>query len=79
MGVVGLAENKANSAPIELELWLSLAIIIFKKAFRHSLKKVSAYFLLAVSYQSLKNLAFSKSVPTKFCSLKVEGGPNKKF
>ena len=26
MGVVGLAENKANSAPIELELELSLAI-----------------------------------------------------
>ena len=25
MGVVGLAENKANSAPIELELGLSLA------------------------------------------------------
>ena len=25
MGVVGLAENKANSAPLELELWLSLA------------------------------------------------------
>ena len=26
VGVVGLAENKANSAPIELELRLSLAI-----------------------------------------------------
>ena len=25
--MVGLAENKANSAPLELELWLSLAII----------------------------------------------------
>ena len=29
VGVVGLAENKANSAPIELELELSLAIITY--------------------------------------------------
>ena len=34
VGVVGLAENKANSAPIdlELELGLSLAKIIFESA-----------------------------------------------
>ena len=29
--VVGSAENKANSALLELELWLSLAIILFEK------------------------------------------------
>ena len=29
LGVVGLAENKANSAPLELELRLSLAILHF--------------------------------------------------
>ena len=30
VGVVGLAENKANSAPLELELWLSLAKLKLK-------------------------------------------------
>ena len=30
MGLVGLAENKANSAPLELELGLSLTILPFK-------------------------------------------------
>ena len=32
VGVVGLAENKANSAPIELELELSLTIMMFIEA-----------------------------------------------
>ena len=31
MGVVGLAENKANSAPIELELELELSLAILSK------------------------------------------------
>ena len=32
MGGVGLAENKANSALLELELWLSVAIQFSKES-----------------------------------------------
>ena len=39
MGVVGLAENKANSVPLELELWLSLAKVDFLSFLMYELQK----------------------------------------
>ena len=39
VGVVGLAENKANSAPLELELLLSLAKIARYKQTNNKYKK----------------------------------------
>ena len=39
VGVVGLAENKANSAQLELELGLSLAIWLISKNLKQELSK----------------------------------------